>query len=214
MYSFNPDWPGKMYSHDDMENPGLIYDELKNFEIDFIMTGERMRTQQGISDTKVADKIAQSVKFYTEVFFKNPRSIQQVKQQFNPGFTQFYVYNTTQISGETTFQYLKNIRKVDNEWSFNDFRDISSTAFTTGLVAGQVNVQGDDYLGTITPLETTPMFTSEGVINSAYIDPNKSWYEKRRFVDKFFGVRLIANNQSKTLINLYSASVAYRQSFR
>ena len=214
MYSFNPDWPGKMYSHDDMENPGLIYDELKNFEIDFIMTGERMRTQQGISDTKVADKIAQSVKFYTEVFFKNPRSIQQVKQQFNPGFTQFYVYNTTQISGETTFQYLKNIRKVDNEWSFNEFRDIAASSFSTSLVQGQTNVQDNDYLGTFTNLETVSMFLSEGVVNQAYIDSNKPWYERKRFVDKFFGVRLIANNQSKTLINLYSASVAYRQSFR
>ena len=208
MFSFNPDFPSKMYSHDDMENPGLIYDELKNFEIDFIMTGERTE------EAKLQNKIAQSVMFYTDVFLQNSRSIQQIKHQFNPGFTQFYVYNTNQISGEVQFKYLQNIRKVDNGWAFNDFRDISSTAFTTGLVAGQVNVQGDDYLGTITPLETTPMFTSEGVINSAYIDPNKSWYEKRRFVDKFFGVRLIANNQSKTLINLYSASVAYRQSFR
>ncbi len=150
----------------------------------------------------------------TEVFFKNPRSIQQVKQQFNPGFTQFYVYNTTQISGETTFQYLKNIRKVDNEWSFNEFRDIAASSFSTSLVQGQTNVQDNDYLGTFTNLETVSMFLSEGVVNQAYIDSNKPWYERKRFVDKFFGVRLIANNQSKTLINLYSASVAYRQSFR
>lgn len=214
MYSFNPDIPSRMYSHDDMENPGLIYDTLKNFELDFIMTGERMRTQQGISDTKIVDKIAQSVKFYTEVFLKNPRSIQQVKQQFNPGFTSFYVYNTVQISGENKFVYLKNIRKVDNEWSFNDFRDISLSAPNSSLVQGQTDVQDNDYLGTNTYLTNTPMFLSEGIINQNYINSNKPWYEKKKFVDKFFGVRLIANNQSKTLINLYSASVAYRQSFR
>jgi hypothetical protein len=214
LYSFDPDFPSKMYSHDDMENPGLIYDKLANFEIDFIMTGEIVRSQQGIMNSKIQDKIAQSVKFFTEVFTKTPRNIQQVKQQFNPGFTSFYIYNTYQISGETELIYLKNIRKTDNEWSFNDFRDLSNTVVSTSLVNGQVNVQGNDYLGSTVTSEDISMFLTEGVINPAYINPNKPWYEKRKFVDKFIGVRLIANNESKTLINLYSASVAYRQSFR
>lgn len=218
MYSFSDqlytDLASKFYVHNDMENPGLIYDVLRNFEIDVISTGDVSRTMQGTVSTKNKDKILSSVQYTADVFKQNKRVIQQIRQDFNPGFTNFYVYNTTQISGDTKLVYLNNIRKVDNSWSFNDFRDISRSNFNTSQVVGQVNVQGNDYEGTYTYPTNTSMFLSEGVINIAYIDNNKNWYEKKKFVDKFIGVRLIANNQSKSLINLYSVTINYRASNR
>jgi hypothetical protein len=209
LYSFNDqlytDLGSKMYVHNDMENPGNFYGVLRTFEIDTITNGGQYRLK---------DKIAQSVNYHADVYKQNRRLIQQTPQQLSPGFTSFYVYNTTQLSGETRFVYLNNIRKVDNSWSFNDFRDLARTNFNTSLVEGQIDVQGDDYVGTTSYSNTASMFLSEGIINNGYIDNNKNWYEKKKFVDKFIGVRLIANNKSKSLINLYSVSVNFRLSNR
>jgi len=58
------------------------------------------------------------------------------------------------------------------------------------------------------------MFSSEGVINFNYIDGNKPWYEQRKFIDKFLGVRLISNNSLKNLLSLYIVSSPSRISPR
>ena len=58
------------------------------------------------------------------------------------------------------------------------------------------------------------MFTTEGVINSNYIEDTKYWYNQKRFVDHFLGVRLISDNLEGNLIYLYSAGTKFRQSFR
>jgi hypothetical protein len=58
------------------------------------------------------------------------------------------------------------------------------------------------------------MFTSEGNINSNYININKSWFEQKRFVDHYLGVRLISNNNDQNLISLYAAGTKHRQAFR
>mgnify|MGYP007038405901 CR=1 FL=1 len=95
-----------------------------------------------------------------------------------------------------------------------EFRDLSNVVANTGLAAGQINVQGVPYTGTLVPTSIEPMFLSEGIINSNYINSNKPWYEQRKFVDKFLGIRLIANNLSRNLINLYTVTAALRVSPR
>ena len=205
MYSFNTRLtPGglfaAMYEHSDMTNPGRFYNTVYSFEIDCIFTAP-------------INAIYSGFKFTTDVFTKANTAL-PVEQQFSPGFTSFYVYNTTQISGEVDFVYLTNIRKTDNTWNVNAFRDLSSIVANTGLGVGQVNVQGVPYTETFVPTATQSMFLSEGIINSNYIDSNKPWYEQRKFVDKFLGIRLIANNLSKNLINLYTVTVALRVSPR
>jgi len=205
LYSFNTRLtPGglfaAMYEHSDMTNPGKFYNTVYSFEIDCIFTAP-------------INAIYSGFKFTTDVFTKANTAL-PVEQQFSPGFTSFYVYNTTQISGEVDFVYLTNIRKTDNTWNVNAFRDLSSIVANTGLSVGQINVQGVPYTETFVPTSTQSMFLSEGIINSNYIDSNKPWYEQRKFVDKFLGIRLIANNLSKNLINLYTMTVALRVSPR
>jgi hypothetical protein len=207
MYSFNTvssTIPGAssstVYEHSDMTNPGRFYGTVYNFEIDCIFTAP-------------LNAVYSSFKYTADVFTKLSIAL-PVEQQFNPGFTSFYVYNTTQISGEIDFVYLNNIRKTDNNWNVNAFRDLSKIVSNSGLAVGQINVQGTPYTSTSAPTSTEPMFLSEGIINSNYIDSNKPWYEQRKFVDKFLGIRLIANNLSKNLINLYTVTAALRVSPR
>jgi hypothetical protein len=205
LYSFNiMDLPqgttSYMFEHSDLSNPCNFYDTIYNFEIDCIFTA-------GVN------ALYSSFKYTTDVFLKTNYSL-PLEQQFNPGFTSFYVYNTVQISGEVDLLYLNNVRKVDNSWSVNAFRDLSAIAYNTGLASGQIDVQGNVYNGTFTSTSTAPMFNSEGNINPNYINSTKPWYEQRKFVDKFLGIRLISNNLNKTLINLYSVSVSARVSSR
>ena len=54
----------------------------------------------------------------------------------------------------------------------------------------------------------------KGVINPNYVDADKIWHTKRKFVDHFLGVRLISDNSSKNLIHLYAAGTKYRKSNR
>ena len=189
-----------LYEHSDFANPGRFYNTVYNFEIDCIFTVP-------------VNAIFSGFKYTADVFNKTNARL-AVEQQFSPGFTSFYTYNTTQISGEVDLVYLNNIRKTDNNWNVNAFRDLSKIVSNSGLAVGQINVQGTPYTSTFVPTSTEPMFLSEGIINSNYIDSNKPWYEQRKFVDKFLGIRLIANNLSKNLINLYTVTVALRVSPR
>ena len=210
MYSFSGN---QMYEHSDLLNPGSFYGNIYNFEIDCIFTGEIKRTQQGTSSTKGMSKLYSAFTYTADVFQKFDIS-SLPKQQFDPGFTSYYVYNTTQISGEEALQYLANIRKVDSEWTLNNFRDMAATDFNNSLNQGQVTVAGKLYGGSITHVPYLQMFTSEGVINNSYINPDKLWYDKKKFVDKFVGIRLIYNNQTRNLINLYGVTAASRVSAR
>ena len=58
------------------------------------------------------------------------------------------------------------------------------------------------------------MFTSEGVVNPAYVDVDKVWYDRRRFVDHYLGVRLSNDNSSTNLLYLYAAGTKFRASNR
>ena len=215
LYSFNPSNPANLFEHHDYDNPGSFYNRIHNFEFEFIYTGETTTTTTGaVSSTKAVNKIFSSISYVADVFRKEATSLRQYDNKFDTGFTSFFVYNTMQNSSEINFSYLSNIRKTDNTWVTNAFRDLSAISFNTNLVQGQINVHGDLYTGTYTTSNTETMFLSEGVINPNYIDTNKAWYDQRKFVDKFLGIRLISNNQAKNLINLYTAKAAYRTSNR
>lgn len=215
LYSFSPSNTAFLFEHHDYDNPGNFYRNLYNFEFEFIYTGETTTTTTGsVSSTKAVNKIFTSISYVADVFRKEATSLRQYDNKFDTGFTSFYVYNTTQNSSEVALSYLSNIRKTDNTWVTNAFRDLSAISFNTNMAQGQINVHGDLYNGTYTTSNTETMFVTEGVINPNYIDNNKAWYDQRKFVDKFLGIRLISNNQAKNLINLYTAKAAYRISNR
>ena len=103
-------------------------------------------------------------------------------------------------------EYLTNVRRVDGSWVINEFRDLS----TYGSVS--------DGLATLSPGLGEQMFLEEGEINFNYISSTKEWYDKRKFVDKWIGLRLIYNpsitNSNVDLVYLYNVVFNSRQSFR
>ena len=221
LYSFSNGSPAGFFVHNDYINPGSFYRTLFNFEFEFISTGDVSTAKTGaVSTTKTDNKLYSAVTYFIETYKADVNSIYKVVSTLSPGFTSFYVYTTEQISGLKDLVYLNNVRKVDHNWAFNDFRDLSKINFNTTLVSApnQINVQNDTYTGTYAPggitSPMTPMFTSEGVINTTYLDTTKPWHQQRKFVDKFLGVRLISNNQAKNLINLYTAKASYRSTSR
>ena len=217
LYSFSNGSPAGFFVHNDYINPGRFYRTLFNFEFEFISTGDVSTAKTGaVSTTKTDNKLYSAVTYFIETYKADVNSIYKVTSTLSPGFTSFYVYTTEQISGLKNLVYLNNVRKVDHNWAFNDFRDVSKINFNTTLVSApnQINVQNDTYTGTYAPGGSVPMFTSEGVINTTYLDLAKPWHQQRKFVDKFLGVRLISNNQAKNLINLYTAKASYRSTSR
>lgn len=210
LYSFtNVDYysydSNKIWAHNDFSNPGNFYESTYNFEFEYID-----------NEHPANSKVYSAFRYIADVTQTESHTNQHEKFT-NTGFTSFYVYNTQQLSGApTTLNYLTNIRRADKMWYVNDFRDMSlqEISVDANLVTGVANVQDNFTVGVTVPSETQRMFTEEGVVNTSYIDLNKQWYDQKRFVDTFVGVRLIASNTSKKLINLYSAGTKYKQSFR
>jgi hypothetical protein len=215
LYSFNSLPASKFYVHNDHVNPGNFYGIVSNFEFEFISTGDVSTSKTGAtSTTKSATKLYSSVTYFIETYKADANNISKITTTLNPGFTSFYVYTSEQISGLKSLVYLNNLRKVDHDWVFNDFRDLSKINFNTSLAQSQINVQNDLYTGTHAPGGIVPMFTSEGVINTSYLDTAKPWHQQRKFIDKFLGIRLISNNRAQNLINLYTAKANYRTTSR
>lgn len=206
LVNFSESEEGQVWEHSDLNNPGNFYNTLYNFEFEYID-----------NSSPGASKVFSSIYYWTEIqSSNNVNTIQSIKYT-SPGFTSFYVYNTQQISGEpTTINYLNNIRLVDKFWYINSFRDLSLTASltTTDLVTNTPNVQEVFVQGVTAPIQDTTMFVEEGVVNLDYIDSSKDWFEQRRFVDQYLGVRLICNNLTGNLVHLYAAGTKFRNSFR
>tara|TARA_R100001463_G_scaffold17061_7_gene44028 strand:- start:5245 stop:10686 length:5442 start_codon:yes stop_codon:yes gene_type:complete len=141
------------------------------------------------------------------------------------GFTSFYVFNTFQISGDKTsslLEYLVNIRRIGNNWNVNKFRDLAalsvdSSAYYTPATA---NVAGNISTGTLTTSSIVPMFTLNGMVETptaAYMvlpPVVKPFFQRKKFIDKWMGIRLIYNNISNNLINLHSTAVGAKKLHR
>lgn len=176
------------------------------------------------NETKGMDTLASSFNYTAEVFNASGVNVLQ------HGFTKFFLYNTFQISADiinvdgvtgegTDLQYLVNTRRVGNNWKVNNFRDMSALATDTSsyYMQGTVtnpNIIGGTNAGTITTSSTQSMFTVDGMsknINAGYLDLAKSWDQQRKFIDKWIGIRLIYDNISNNLLNLYSTNVGVRK---
>ena len=210
MYSF---FEQGLYKHGDEANPGLFYGTLYSFEFEFIdnvdpSVAKLYSTLFYLAEAKKRDSKARMI--------SGTNTSEFLKQTF-PIFSEFYVYNSTQVSGENTnISYLHNCRLVDRTWYVNSFRDLSKTAVVNNpyIVTGSTSIINKPVTGLETTLEDVGMFIEEGVINPNYVDADKIWHTKRKFVDHFLGVRLISDNSSKNLIHLYAAGTKYRKSNR
>ena len=79
------------------------------------------------------------------------------------------------------------------------------------------NIIGGTNTGTVTSSNTQNMFIYNGMIkaiNPAYLNLGKNWNLQRKFMDKWVGIRLIYNNISNNLLNLYATDVAVRKVYR
>ena len=195
-----------VWEHSNLNAPGNYYNNQYNFEFEYIDNSQ-------VGQAKIFNALRYWAEELTPDGAGQNLSINKVT---SPGFTQFYVYNSTQLSGQKDIYYLTNARLVNNFWYINEFRDMSAYEFNSSTVLAneQLNVQDMFNQGSTTVQDDEPMFTQEGVINNNYINPNKSWYNQKRFVDHYLGVRLINDNLAGNLVYLYSAGTKFRQSFR
>jgi hypothetical protein len=216
IWKHNADRKGLLYQANSVSllNLGIVI--LHPFEFEFIH-----------NETKGVDTLTSAFNYTAEVF--NSAGVNVLEH----GFTKFFLYNTFQVSADninldgitgegTDLQYLVNTRRVGNNWKINHFRDMAAVAVDTSsyYMQGTVtnpNIIGGSNVGTITTSSTQSMFTVDGMsknINAGYLDLAKSWDKKRKFIDKWVGIRLIYDNISNNLLNLYSTNVVVRKMHR
>ena len=199
-----------IWKHNSETNRGILYQEPTVsdnidhylFEVEFIH-----------NENKAADTLIASLNYTLETFNQNNISV------LENGFTDFLLYNTMQMSGETELEYLVNTRRVGNSWSINKFRDMAALSVNTNTyyMSSSTNLLGGTNTGTITTSSTENMFNVDGMsetVNTSYIDLNKTWDKQRKFTDKWVGIRLICDNKQNNLLNLYSTSVGARKVHR
>jgi hypothetical protein len=171
---------------------------------------------------RAVDTLTSSIGFLIDVI--NTRGVRVLEH----GFTSFYVYNTFQISGDetsTVLEYLVNTRRIGNLWKVNAFRDLSldvlrgpaGPQLDPYYMSPNTNLIGGINVGTQTTSHLDAMFIKQGMselVNPAYLDFTKTNLTRRKFIDKWIGIRLIYDNITNNLLNLYSTSVEARKMYR
>ena len=137
-------------------------------------------------------------------------SYENQKWLHEAGFTNLYVYNSYQMSRETPITVLPNslsgnCRRLERGWQFNEFRDDSALSTTTA--------------GTIVSSQTQDMFIYNGMDisqNVSFLDLNKQFHTRKKFVDRYLGVRLLDKSSAsdRNFISLYLADTSKRKSYR
>ena len=113
------------------------------------------------------------------------------------GFNSYFVYNSIQFSQTHTIDGTSgtgNMRRTDRNWFCNDFRDDAAY-----------------------PISGAAQFLESGmsiIPNASYLDMTKQWWERRKFIDKWVGIRLIGSNSQNKLVNLYSIDTSKRKTYR
>tara|TARA_Y100000593_G_scaffold45959_1_gene87328 strand:+ start:2211 stop:7823 length:5613 start_codon:yes stop_codon:yes gene_type:complete len=209
IWEHNSDTKGILY----MENESSGLSGMNNEQWLALISYASFEFELIHNEITATDRLYSSFNYTLETFNTNNISV------LEHGFTSFYLYNTLQLSGETDLEYLINTRRVGNNWKVNKFRDMAAIALDTSnyYTPTGTNIIGGTNTGTITTSSTQNMFTVDGMsesINTNYIDLTKTWDKRRKFIDKWLGIRLIYNNISNNLLNLYSTNVEARKLYR
>ena len=209
---------GTIWRHNE-KYKGVYYQDYKIYVAPFMR--DPFELEYIDNSSKGLDKVYYNISYTLQTFKYNNDTDTHDLNILNHGFTSFYVYNTHQLfSGD--LEYLVHIRRVGNEWKINKFRDLAALAVqnTAGgyYMSTNTNVIGGINTGTLTTLHGEKMFTINNLdpyysetINNSYIDTAKLWNERRKFTDKWIGIRLIYNNIENNLLNLYSTEVGARK---
>lgn len=107
----------------------------------------------------------------------------------NDTVTKAFVYNSYQASKEIPLERLRNMRKEDSHWSFNDFRDLVT----------------DD-----TRNNRVPFMDDDNKVIPSTIYSSTSSFKKRRFIDNYLVVRLYFDNLDNKALFLYDVEATWR----
>lgn len=195
-----------LWKHGNESIPGGFYGSVYPFEIEFI------------DNTAPSEaKLFSSLYYWVDSFKKNTSITGEFDRRTSPGFTKFYAYTSTQITGlPKEIQYLTNARLVDRLWYINDIRDNTKLEeiISGELITGAANVSGQFTNSVYSNIQNQPMFLEEGKVNPEYIDNSKAWHNKKKLVDHFIGIRLINDNSEGNLVHLHGAGTKFRKSYR
>lgn len=200
-----------LYRHNDTTNPGLFYNTLYPFEIEAVI-----RTDANM------DLLFHAFSFLTETYGTDPLT-DSLRTDLHAGFTSFSAYTSDHFTGDTPLEYLINTRRLGSEWRVNQLRDFSkqttsTSAYYTGpftqgnhgyqgmAATGQYNqgtVKGTgDAFYTVNGMFSTP--------NPNALDLSKPWYLQSKLTGRYMGVRLVADNMDRKLINLHTVLADFR----
>jgi len=165
------------------------------------------------NEYKAEDVLLASINYTLETFNQDNISV------LEHGFTNYFIYNTLQMSDIYELEYLINIRRVGNNWKINKFRDMADIALNVNAyyMSTNTNIVGGVNTGTITSSSTQNMFTYDGMfkdINLNFLNLGKNWDLQRKFIDKWVGIRLIYDNISNNSLNLYATDISVRKMYR
>lgn len=145
-----------------------------------------------ITDRQVT-LILQSINWITEVFDINGVPLFEETFDFITVRTNYQNSGKIALTKQVLITGEHNNRNVEGTWNFNDFRDIV-------LDRSLPNINDNNIDG-------------YSIINTN-IDANIAWFNKRKFEDKFFIVRLEYSNKSGNLLYLHEANALSRPSYR
>ena len=110
-----------------------------------------------------------------------------------------------------------NSRRTERAWRFNEFRDDSLIvnnyqSVTDTHFHNDGNFRSGDVATASVPGNQTRRYMP--AINNNYMDNNKNWWERRKFVDKWAGIRLISLQSQRNLLSLYTINTHKKISYR
>lgn len=156
-----------IYKHNNPDLKGVYYGNVFSSYIDIIFN-------QNLNITK----LYQSIHWITTVIngFKGTEQFKTINQ--------IMLYNDSQCSGIITFSTdgISPQRTRNNEWFFNDFRDIVED-------------------------ENLPIINDNGEVVATNLNNLKVWFEKSNFISKFIVVRLIINNNNNEDVFIHQVNV-------
>ena len=203
-----------VWKHNEGEK-GILYQEQFNLDRNYY----NFEFEPIHNELRQTDSVYHNISYVADVYDNDNNLI------LDAGFTNFYVFNTFQISGDkesSPIEYLVNIRRIGNQWNINKFRDLADLAVDASAyyTPGTPNVVGALSTGTLTTSSTVPMFTYVGMVETptpAYMilpPAIKPFFQRKKFIDRWLGIRLIYNNISNNLINLHSTAVGAKKLYR
>lgn len=181
----NTDTNVDIYQHNIKDKYGIYYENNSNFPIYPSYIEPVFNQPDNLS------KVFKSIYWQTIV-----NSLSTGEVFYDESFTQILVYNNNQCTGiidlkidKNLFTTDENIRDVEYNWKFNEFRDIV------------IN-------------RNAPIVLNDGTVNLANLNNNMIWWKKSKFISKFVAIRFIYDNVNQRMLHIQHVDVLATKSVR